>query len=490
MSVIKHIENNCIPEPTHRFVYKGKRFPFNFDMFALNSTYFKENRKELYSKEEIALLLGEDENNINIEESSINLFISFIYNKGIDLTKDNILSLHYLSQKYGIPNLINETEKFIHENNLSLQFLLFYQNKPDFSLVNFIDNLSENFLDYLHDETIFNLNFPILFSIIEKVKNKRSSSELFSNDEFINFLFTCLDKYKRTASILFNDVDFKSLPMIHFQRLLSYDKSKFDHVFINDQMLRSVYDKQGEIAQKEEEIKLKEIQMEEKMNRFESLISSFEEKIRNLEEEKERMDREYRQQINALNEQLQHAKMMKELKFEYDQNGNNAFDGIINHLASECGGNVHDKRVVDVSMPSIYSGRSAKNAANVNDQTNYAQSDNQENAYLRYDFNDRKVRPTHYSIRSRHDYGKGIHNLQHWVIEGSNTGTDDFWTVLDQRQDVKCLDEMSAVGTFDIQSPNGIFYRYLRIRQTGKDTSNGYSYLTLSALEFFGTLIE
>lgn len=386
--------------------------------------------------------------------------------------------------------MIRETEKFIDENNLSLQFLLFYQNKPDFSLINFINNLSDNFHDYLHDEVIFNLNFPILYSIIEKVKIKRPSSELFSNDEFINFLFACLDKYERTASILFKDVDFKSLPMIYFQRLLSYDKSKFDPVFINGQLFRSIYDKQGEIVQKEEEIKLKEIQMEDRMNRFESLISSFEEKIRNLEEEKERMDREYRQQIIALNEQLQHVKMMNEKTFDYDQNRNNAFDGIINHLASECHGNVHDKRVVDVSMPSTNGNDySAKNAANVNDQTNYAQSGNQENAYLKYDFVDRRVRLTHYSIRSRHDGYKGFYNLQHWVIEGSNTGTDDFWTVLDQRQNENCLDEKNAVGTFEIQFPNGIFYRYLRIRQTGKDT-NGYNYLTLSALEFFGTLIE
>lgn len=134
---------------------------------------------------------------------------------------------------------------------------------------------------------------------------------------------------------------------------------------------------------------------------------------------------------------------------------------------------------------------SAKHAADVQNETNYAESDNMENSYLSYDFINRRVLPTHYSIRSRHDGGDTPHNnnLQTWVIEGSNTGSD--WVVLDSPETNNYLDGVNASHTFNIQERNGslIGFRFLRIRQTGLNTQNA-NYLTISALEFFGSLFE
>lgn len=112
------------------------------------------------------------------------------------------------------------------------------------------------------------------------------------------------------------------------------------------------------------------------------------------------------------------------------------------------------------------------------------------NAWLQIDFKNKKVHPTHYSIRSRHEgKPKGDNNLVNWNIEGSNSGNESDWKVLDQRLNVTCLDELCAQNTFDISvhlDPNESF-RFLRIRQTGMD-SEGLYWMTFSAIEYFGFL--
>lgn len=48
----------------------------------------------------------------------------------------------------------------------------------------------------------------------------------------------------------------------------------------------------------------------------------------------------------------------------------------------------------------------SKYAVDFNDNENYFQSKNELNAWIKYDFLERKVRPTHYSIRTRPLWGK------------------------------------------------------------------------------------
>lgn len=173
----------------------------------------------------------------------------------------------------------------------------------------------------------------------------------------------------------------------------------------------------------------------------------------------------------------------------YDGNDQNRFNGIIRYLTNECGGNVYQKGVVKVTESSVNTNEI--HAYNLVDLDNFETrflSQNKENSWAQYDFGDRKVRPTHYSIRSR-QYSKGEYHLKGWVIEGSNTGQND-WKVLDSRSGVTCLDDRSASYTFEIQHKlkNDEFYQYLRIRQTEPNANNNY-HMGLSALEYFGYII-
>lgn len=176
-------------------------------------------------------------------------------------------------------------------------------------------------------------------------------------------------------------------------------------------------------------------------------------------------------------------------QFLYDGNDQNQFKGIIRHLTNECGGNVHEKGVVKVTESSVYD--SCYHAFNLVDLDNlYSRflSKSENDSWAQYDFVERKVKPTHYSIRSRPNSKRDWHP-KGWVVEGSNTGQND-WKVLDWRSEVSSLDAPSASSTFNIQQKlgNDEFYRYIRIRQTEENTNGNYIF-AFSALEIFGYII-
>lgn len=389
MSAPKIIKNAFKVKPTHFLVHKGTRFPFNFYIFESNSIYFQEHSKELFSKKEINIL-DENEKMIELTDEGINFLISFINNEEIPLTKENVPSLYFLSKKYCIPELIQETEQFIQDNNLCLQFLLFYQNNPRYSLDKFIDQLSDHFYDYIHDQSIFNLNFPILYSIIEKVKTKQTPCENISND-FYDFLFDCIDKYHREASILFKDINFDKMPMIYLQRLLKYEPSEFDSIFINNEMLKTIYEKEGELIRKEEEIKLKEKEIDEKMIRMNEMIDLFKTRIDELEEELRKQKQDHTDVMTKLQQNQQLSQTFNKIEIKYE-NIENAFKGIIHNLTKRCGRNVDANGVVKVTMwPAIYSNRVAKNAVDLDNLDTIAQTNSNKDSYILYDFLERRV---------------------------------------------------------------------------------------------------
>lgn len=178
----------------------------------------------------------------------------------------------------------------------------------------------------------------------------------------------------------------------------------------------------------------------------------------------------------------------------YDNNKANNLNGIINHLTNEFGGNVHNKGIVELTSSSQYSGSCLpKYAVDLNNKGTKFASSNEANSWLQYDFKNRKIRPTHYTITSE-SRGKGELHPQFWVIEGSNSGEE--WKILDSRNNITILNGKSITHTFNIQENLGKdeYYRYLRIRQTGlnarNDQSNNGNILAFSALEYFGSMIQ
>ena len=163
-------------------------------------------------------------------------------------------------------------------------------------------------------------------------------------------------------------------------------------------------------------------------------------------------------------------------------------NGVIAHLTREFGGNVHDKGIVDVTASSVIDDGyndddyHPKNAVDLGTLSESFWSENEENSWICYDFKERRVTPTSYSVRS----SDGIF-LKSWVIEVSNDR--DSWTEIDHREDNNDLKGQYALCNFKIPHVPGDSFRFFRLRQTGNNHTGNNS-LSLSSLEIFGTLFE
>jgi E3 ubiquitin-protein ligase HECTD1 len=110
---------------------------------------------------------------------------------------------------------------------------------------------------------------------------------------------------------------------------------------------------------------------------------------------------------------------------------------------------------------------------------------NEANSWICYDFKDIQIKVTHYSIRSRRDHNRN--HLRFWILEGSTDGLK--WVKIDDRQNDTSLNSTGAISTFSISESFEEAFQMIRIRQTGKSSSNN-DRLVVNAIEFFGVLKE
>jgi hypothetical protein len=158
------------------------------------------------------------------------------------------------------------------------------------------------------------------------------------------------------------------------------------------------------------------------------------------------------------------------------------FKGIIAHLSSECGGNVHMHGIISVSASSVYS-HACYQVADY-DWPGYWTSGNEERAWIQFDFKGRRVSPSHYTMKSD---GNCSGHLLKWSLDGSDDGVS--WITLDQ-QETKDLEGKYVVKSYACAARQvSIFFQYIRLTQTGPNSSGGHC-LRLANLELFGQLRE
>lgn len=193
-------------------------------------------------------------------------------------------------------------------------------------------------------------------------------------------------------------------------------------------------------------------------------------------------NREFKLRDNRYSQTIPKTKG-SEVKYSGD-----GFNGIIRSLTINMNGNVDDKNCVRITSSSVLgSGYPAKFAADL-DSSDFFHSASESTSWLKYDFKERKVCPTHYSIRTHNDYNSSPRS---WVVEGSNTGSDGDWQALDTQTDNSIFQPNKPVShTFEIKQSNAkhVFYQYLRIRSTGPNNNN-CDYFAIEALEFFGFVL-
>ena len=155
-------------------------------------------------------------------------------------------------------------------------------------------------------------------------------------------------------------------------------------------------------------------------------------------------------------------------------------NGIIAQLTRECGGNVHDQKVVEVTSKGVWDDWHAPKRVVDLETNDCFWSKNEPNSWICYDFKGKRVAPTSYSIKPH----KGVGQPRSWVFEVSNDGHEGSWQVVDRHENSSDLESELVVRNFEIARPSGSF-RFICLRQTGKNYA-GHDCLLLAALEVFG----
>jgi hypothetical protein len=183
-------------------------------------------------------------------------------------------------------------------------------------------------------------------------------------------------------------------------------------------------------------------------------------------------------------------------------------DGIVAHLTRECGGNVHDHHVVDVTSGSFerethglnpHSGAygnhpsyAAMNAADLATdsyfQSAYRQKEEEiphtRNNWVCYGFKERKIVATHYAIRTYWGEPRDWH-LRSWLVKTSVNGKS--WREVDRQEPNDQLNSPKFTGTFAVAG--GGECRFIRLVNIGRN-HGGYDGLVISAWDIFGSVIE
>ena len=157
-------------------------------------------------------------------------------------------------------------------------------------------------------------------------------------------------------------------------------------------------------------------------------------------------------------------------------------DGIIAHLTRECGGNVHEKGVVEVTASSVDPNSPLSDAKNVVDlgTDSYFRSTDEEFPWICYDFKDWRVAPTSYTIRT--DIFEFPASC---IFEVSNDGSEGSWQQVDRKYEAW---DWHGIRNVVISKPPPGSFRFVRLHHPKSYICDSWKGLRLTSLEIFGTL--
>jgi hypothetical protein len=187
---------------------------------------------------------------------------------------------------------------------------------------------------------------------------------------------------------------------------------------------------------------------------------------------------------------LEHLKSaFYQLKHEFERlvpnfprNGPKSLDGIIAHLTRKYSDKVRTNEILAITSKSTWKpGCEPEQVAHLNTNSRFV-SENGTGEWICWDFRERRIRPTHYTIACPY--------LKSWVIEGSLDGLRDNWTEIDRQtnnQDFTNVKDHSRMASFACS--NHQEFRFIRLTQTDHNHT-GDDYLSIYTVEFFGALSE
>lgn len=162
---------------------------------------------------------------------------------------------------------------------------------------------------------------------------------------------------------------------------------------------------------------------------------------------------------------------------------NKEFNGIINYLINN--GNIEEE--INITSTLLYSSEeqdSAKHSILYNSKK-YFRTIDVVNAFICFDFKNKKITPTAYSIKTA---SNNSIRPSSWVIEVSNNSST--FIPIDEQNECESLNGYDRIQTFIIKDQSIGKFRYIRLRQTGPNWHIGSerNILVIGCIEFYGYL--
>ena len=407
-----------------------------------------------------------------------------------------------------IIRIVNSPKRVIKDHHLLFNFI-----------VNLIQNSAKNETKKVNKELLLILPSALDYSLM----NEEEIEELIKVEGDNNDEFFCPSKANEKMQFFISKSKKDDQIKTEFESKIKSLESKFEE--LEKKFHDELTNLHNQISKLEENDKLKDKQQKQKINQMSNQIETMtqentkryseeqkmhnqtQQSIANLQQRFDVFEKEFTIMKNKL-EDTQNKNHDQEQKIEilerkikndeekkkkeedqivnviYDNNINKGLNGIISHMGNPK--NLLDNGVVSVTASSVYNTNNhlqPKNVLDYNDAHMCFASKDEPNSWLFVDFHNYRVKPSHYSIQSQGDGGKGICHPQTWEISGSNDGSS--WTRLDSRNNDKSL-----TVTFEIQYKNSEFYRYLKIMNKGVNTKSSpfdTNVLYFSSIEFFGS---
>ncbi|KAK8888186.1 hypothetical protein M9Y10_039250 [Tritrichomonas musculus] len=308
--------------PDKNFVFKNNKYPIDFGLIKKYSNYFYNERKQYKTMKDIPLQLNEYE----ICEESIPVFIACCQNQPFEITKSTVFSLYQLSIQYDVPELYKRSDEYIKKNhkNLVLQSIQF-KIQNDNSEVNIDlskeeETISSHFFEYINDEQLSSLPVHILYRIINGHQLNFNSMNSTNQNQFIEFLFKCLDKHKKEASVLFSNLDFENGRVDFFSRLLRDYPKDFDFGMINPKfMMKTFSELLNDLNKLEIESTNKISEMQSEIQKQKELLISYQKSSDELKISFENLQKEISEQRKSYDEHKIEYENMKEKIIEMEK---------------------------------------------------------------------------------------------------------------------------------------------------------------------------
>ncbi|KAK8886899.1 hypothetical protein M9Y10_037932 [Tritrichomonas musculus] len=500
---------------TNYFVYKKDQYPFNFDLFKYSSNFFVKNQKLIEESQIIQLVDKDSEDSLNFSSDTIQNFINYVQREPIPLSKENVVALNYLASRYEVDSLIKDTEEYIseHHDEIALQILLIHQNDSKFQTKTYENVISEHFPDYINNDQLLSINISILYRIFTKYQTKNQTNE----NEILDFLFKCLDKYGKEASVLFTNINFDNIYSDHLNRLLTDYSNIFDFHYINSAFLKTIYDKQSEIIrnQIQQEKFFFDIKKEfEKMksdfaNQLDSQKKKYENEISQLRSEMNTMSEMHRQKEDSFEKsQIEYNSKIKELEKRNEElskeqlNSKSAIEnlqklseiqmnridcqhGIFHYFFETYNENPVKQGLISIEGNSDNPGYETVLPEIINSKwegTHWC-SKMAENSYIKIDFKEFLVKIDKYHLKVGNSFGS--YRFNSWTLMGITKDNKEI--ILHEVNNSSEITKSHPETTVSIH--NDSFVNSIRLIMRGKNSENCF-YMCMFNIELYGSILE